>query len=181
HVVEDGSKIVCDPGTGLTISGWGGNCPPYTVTGGACYVSRDADCKECNKDGNIVPKANGLACDDHDACTTGDSCQGGVGKGSPPGGSSCSTADAGGPPSLDIRWTETSDATKNSSTTMDGFRNLNKQTCYTQATKRCEIRVAGNMVVDATMNIANQGWIEPNPVVGGNVNAGNYCSMINNL
>ncbi|MGE4180793.1 MAG: RHS repeat-associated core domain-containing protein [Limisphaerales bacterium] len=31
HVVEDGSRIVCDPGAGLTISGWGCNCPPYSV------------------------------------------------------------------------------------------------------------------------------------------------------
>lgn len=33
HVVEDGSKIVTDPGAGLTISGWGCNCPPYSVAG----------------------------------------------------------------------------------------------------------------------------------------------------
>ncbi|MCI0538280.1 MAG: hypothetical protein L0Z50_23995, partial [Verrucomicrobiales bacterium] len=33
HVVEDGSTIVTDSGGGLTISGWGCNCPPYSVTG----------------------------------------------------------------------------------------------------------------------------------------------------
>jgi hypothetical protein len=35
HVTDDGSLVVTDPGAGLTISGWGGNCPPYSVTGDA--------------------------------------------------------------------------------------------------------------------------------------------------
>jgi formylglycine-generating enzyme required for sulfatase activity len=33
HVTEDGSTIVTDPGVGLTLAGWGCNCPPYSVTG----------------------------------------------------------------------------------------------------------------------------------------------------
>jgi len=32
QVVADGSRIVSDPGSGLTVAGWGGNCPPYEVT-----------------------------------------------------------------------------------------------------------------------------------------------------
>lgn len=32
-VVEDGSVIQSDPGSGITISGWGCNCPPYSATG----------------------------------------------------------------------------------------------------------------------------------------------------
>ncbi len=36
HVTEDGSKMVSDPGSGLTLSGWGCNCPPYAVTGDCC-------------------------------------------------------------------------------------------------------------------------------------------------
>ncbi len=40
HVTEDGSSVVTDPGAGLTISGWGGNCPPYSVTGDA-----EGDCE----------------------------------------------------------------------------------------------------------------------------------------
>ncbi len=44
HVTEDGSTILTDPGSGLTISGWGCNCPPYSVTG---------KCKDC------TPKPNG--------------------------------------------------------------------------------------------------------------------------
>jgi hypothetical protein len=182
HVVADGSKIVTDPGVGLTISGWGGNCPPYTANGGACYVSRGADCNQCNSSGNIVPKPDGTACDDKDPCTPTSACKGGSCTGNPPsGGSSCSTPDAGGPPPLDIRWTETSDPSRNSSTSITGFRNLNKQTCYNPATKSWEIRVSGQMIADANMNIANQGWIEPDPRDGGNVTSANYCEMINRL
>ena len=33
HVTADGSSIVTDPGSGLTLAGWGCNCPPYSVTG----------------------------------------------------------------------------------------------------------------------------------------------------
>lgn len=32
HVTDDGSTIVSDAGTGLSIAGWGCNCPPYSVT-----------------------------------------------------------------------------------------------------------------------------------------------------
>jgi alpha-tubulin suppressor-like RCC1 family protein len=32
-VTPDGSTILTDPGSGITISGWGCNCPPYSVTG----------------------------------------------------------------------------------------------------------------------------------------------------
>lgn len=34
HVTVDGSTILSDPGAGLTVAGWGCNCPPYSVTGG---------------------------------------------------------------------------------------------------------------------------------------------------
>ena len=33
HVTPDGSTILSDSGAGLTIAGWGCNCPPYSVTG----------------------------------------------------------------------------------------------------------------------------------------------------
>ena len=32
HVNEDGATIMSDPGAGLTISGWGCSCPPYSAT-----------------------------------------------------------------------------------------------------------------------------------------------------
>lgn len=37
-VTRSGESIVSDPGDGLSASGWGCNCPPYTV---------QADCKDC--------------------------------------------------------------------------------------------------------------------------------------
>jgi len=33
HVTDDSGTIITDPGAGLTISGWGCNCPPYSITG----------------------------------------------------------------------------------------------------------------------------------------------------
>lgn len=33
RVSDDASEIVSDPGSGLYVAGWGGNCPPYAVTG----------------------------------------------------------------------------------------------------------------------------------------------------
>ena len=52
HVTNDGSTILSDPGAGLTVSGWGCNCPPYSVTGhcGNLWVSLLAD---SNNDGVI--------------------------------------------------------------------------------------------------------------------------------
>ncbi len=32
HVTDDGSTVVSDPGSGLTLAGWGGICPPYEAT-----------------------------------------------------------------------------------------------------------------------------------------------------
>ncbi|MBI4586147.1 MAG: hypothetical protein HY717_19220, partial [Planctomycetes bacterium] len=32
RVSEDGSTIASDPGAGIRVAGWGGNCPPYSVT-----------------------------------------------------------------------------------------------------------------------------------------------------
>ncbi|MBI3818035.1 MAG: carboxypeptidase regulatory-like domain-containing protein [Planctomycetes bacterium] len=49
HVVNDGSVIVTDPGSGISTAGWGCNCPPYAVTG---------NCKDC------TPKPNGCGSSD---------------------------------------------------------------------------------------------------------------------
>jgi alpha-tubulin suppressor-like RCC1 family protein len=47
HVSEDSSTIVSDPGAGLTLAGWGCNCPPYSVTG---------DCENCKKGDGPTPQ-----------------------------------------------------------------------------------------------------------------------------
>lgn len=41
-VTPDGSTIVTDPGSGITLAGWGCNCPPYSVTGD-CDRGPDSD------------------------------------------------------------------------------------------------------------------------------------------
>lgn len=33
HVTDDGSLMISDPGSGITLAGWGGFCPPYPNTG----------------------------------------------------------------------------------------------------------------------------------------------------
>jgi hypothetical protein len=43
RVSEDGSVIVTEEGTGLSLSGWGCNCPPYAVTGDCCKCDSSAE------------------------------------------------------------------------------------------------------------------------------------------
>jgi alpha-tubulin suppressor-like RCC1 family protein len=59
HVTEDGSTIVTDPGSGLTLSGWGCNCPPYSVTG---------DCSSCEPASaqGVGLQDNGASCESCD-------------------------------------------------------------------------------------------------------------------
>ena len=58
-VDSEGLNIVSDPGAGISISGWGCNCPPYAVTGECCACG---PCEEC-VDGACVAQA-GMACCD---------------------------------------------------------------------------------------------------------------------
>ena len=44
RVSTDGSTIISDPGVGITVAGWGCNCPPYAVAG-AC-INCAVDCLE---------------------------------------------------------------------------------------------------------------------------------------
>lgn len=56
HVTADGAKIVSDPEVGLTLAGWGGNCPPYSVTGSAEGGEvRDSDGDGWNDDEDAFP------------------------------------------------------------------------------------------------------------------------------
>ena len=45
HVTDDGAHIISDPGSGLTLSGWGCNCPPYSVTGDCEGDDDDNECE----------------------------------------------------------------------------------------------------------------------------------------
>jgi len=50
-VSEDGAVIGSDNDSGLTLSGWGCNCPPYSVTSDCC---EDSDCKKCDENGDLI-------------------------------------------------------------------------------------------------------------------------------
>jgi len=80
HVTEDGASIVTDPGSGLSLAGWGCNCPPYSVTGncGKCEPSFNGcgpagqpdfvpDCPS-QLLGNICFECFTEACNGHDRC-----------------------------------------------------------------------------------------------------------------
>jgi len=60
-VTDDGAFIVSDPGSGLTVSGWGCNCPPYSVTGEAenCEAKAGGSCTQGCDDGSSVALPNG--------------------------------------------------------------------------------------------------------------------------
>ncbi len=56
RVSADGASIDSDPGSGIAVAGWGGNCPPYSVT---------EDVKNCNfqlnaVDANFAPSVERL-------------------------------------------------------------------------------------------------------------------------
>jgi hypothetical protein len=59
QVTEDGSCIESDADAGLTVSGWGCNCPPYSVTGDCCDCG---PCEEC-VGGSCVEPAGIECCD----------------------------------------------------------------------------------------------------------------------
>ena len=89
HVTTDGAQIVTDPASGLTISGWGCNCPPYSASG-SCQSSATPcvpptpSSNGCGAaamgGGNLLTNCDLLpgippimycftpACDDHDIC-----------------------------------------------------------------------------------------------------------------
>ncbi len=67
HVSDDGTTIVTDPGAGISIAGWGCNCPPYSVTGQCCHCNA---CQEC-KAGLCFPA--GIPCGET-CCTDGQTC-----------------------------------------------------------------------------------------------------------
>jgi hypothetical protein len=183
HVVADGSKIVTDPGVGLTISGWGGNCPPYTARGGACYVSRGADCKECNSQGTIVPKADGTPCDDKDSCTLGDRCVGGACKGNPPNGvKECPTS---GVPTPNYIWSE--NIVRTNIPGAYGYTDIpqfgvrfNNTLCFDPSLRGYFYNQEG-IEVRGSVVISTFGFTEPSLGPNGNINAGNYCCVIQKL
>ncbi len=70
HVTADGASIVTDPGSGITVAGWGCNCPPYSVTGQCCKCLEP--CQQCVA-GACVPTGNGGPCG-NGCCGDGQAC-----------------------------------------------------------------------------------------------------------
>jgi hypothetical protein len=181
HVTDDGSKIVTDAGAGLTISGWGCNCPPYSVSGNCCKAP-PGGCKICQNN-KLVDAPNGTACDDGDPCTPTSKCVGGKCKGDPPSG--VPACNFGVPPTPTYGWKESivntniPGATGYTDIPQSGIK-FNGGACYDAANQYYfynlqSITVTGNVVVSTF------GYTEPNPVPGGNINAGNYCCVIAKL
>ena len=53
-VTADGLSVLTDPGTGISIAGWGCNCPPYSVT---------ASCRDCPPSATSALVAGPAECD----------------------------------------------------------------------------------------------------------------------
>ena len=68
HVSEDGATIVSDPGAGISVAGWGCNCPPYSVTGECCHCNQCQRCQGglCFPDG--IPCGSGCCAEGQSCC-----------------------------------------------------------------------------------------------------------------
>ena len=61
-VSADGSVIVSDPGTGIAKAGWGGNCPPYSVTGSVERCIPDSGCESGELKGGMAEALTPAVC-----------------------------------------------------------------------------------------------------------------------
>ncbi|HVR37185.1 MAG TPA: Ig-like domain-containing protein, partial [Methylomirabilota bacterium] len=71
HVLDDGSKIVTDPGVGLTIAGWGCNCPPYAVTASCINLVGGTRVRDPTEPGPQGPPNCNTECFDNGRLTAG--------------------------------------------------------------------------------------------------------------
>ncbi len=67
HVTDDGSQIISDPGAGLTVAGWGCNCPPYSVTGDCEFDPCKDDPSGCCQD-RCCQNPNDPCCNNPNPC-----------------------------------------------------------------------------------------------------------------
>ncbi len=89
QVTADAQCIVSDPGAGISVAGWGCNCPPYSAIGECCQAGSDTasgggpasaagtsgagSCENCTADGAVSKCGPGLTCCGND-CVSGDEC-----------------------------------------------------------------------------------------------------------
>lgn len=179
-VTDDGSMIVTPEGTGLTLSGWGCNCPPYAVTADCCNATPTV-CSEC-EDGQLVAKPNGVPCDDNDPCTENDICQSGVCKGTPvapPGGPLSVPLTTNGWPVNLLPSPTAGNFAKATQVTLEGSVYLDQSA----SVLRYQLGTAN---LDGFIEISTSKYIEPTPAVIGDcppILPGThcYCTIVNSL
>ncbi|HEY6565517.1 MAG TPA: Ig-like domain-containing protein, partial [Pirellulaceae bacterium] len=148
------------------------------MTANCCKPPADG-CKKCENN-KLVNEADGKPADDGDPCTTNDRCQGGKAKGDP--GGRAGTPDCGGatPQIRYVNKETTNSMGENSTTTYPSGFQLGGEFCYDRASQSMGYQIK-ELVVPIDITVARDGYVTPNPVVGGNVNAGNYCDIITEL
>ena len=171
HVTDDGAYIMTDENSGLTLSGWGCNCPPYSVTGECCKPS---DCQEC-RDGELVNKPDGTSVDDQDDCTINDRCENGIATGdaTEPGTSACISTPN---PEFIIDFSETINGQGGNFATIDSVF-VDGSICYDDIAKGYRYNVTRHGY-KGRINLTQNGSVEPTPVPGGNITQSNYCQAI---
>ncbi len=180
HVTDDGARILTDPGAGLTLAGWGCNCPPYSVTSQCCKTPSDR-CKRCENN-RIVNQPDGTPADDGDPCTENDRCQAGKAKGDPAGGlPSCNDI----PATFVLVTQESSDPAKGNFATLTKV-GVAGQPCYDSKSRNYHFKTdtrGYDTDINLTLAFADgrPASIEPNPGPGGNVTEENYCAIIAEL
>ena len=164
-VSADGRFIESDLGVGIRQPGWHGSTPG--VTGRGAKILPPKKKKPCQQPGQ--------RCDDGDACTTNDRCQGGICKGDPP----TNTCPENRTTPIHLLWTEANDPKVPPHTVLKEF-DYDGAACY-DADSKCWRFQASSMQADGFINISILGSQEPNPVEGGNVTLNNYCQILHSL
>lgn len=164
-VTADGRYVESDPGVGILQPGWHGSFPG--VRGGGGKIRPKKQPKPCKPD---------EPCDDGDECTTNDRCQDGFCQGDPPGGAGAACPPNGATGIDYSEWTETMVAADGNITENKGFSYAGT-TCYDPGSGSWKFNIT-SMKSLGNINLTTDGSDRPNPTVGGNVNATNYCDII---
>jgi hypothetical protein len=171
-VQPDGATIVSDRGSGIRKSGWFFDCPPPPPPN---CTSSPGPCQRC-VNGRLVPANEGLACDDRKACTSNTRCVSGQCVGTRIG-SACGANTA-----ATVRFMKNRRTTTGTSTAYPTSETIDSDlACVDDAADSWRYlvsQVTTNVNVEINVTPPSR---TPNPVVGGNVTAANYCGMISIL
>ena len=168
-VSADGLYVDSDPGVGILQPGWHGSSPGCPGNGGKIRPKKKK--KPC--------PTEGASCNDGDDCTKNDKCQNGECVGTPPAGAAGNPCPGSAPTPVDFSgWTETTSGTRSVTTPSD--IEINVQTCFDSSSGKWK-QIVTSFKSLGNVNFQASGYTVPNPTVGGNVNAGNYCEIIADL